>query len=87
MLIDIKTLVGIVVGMAGIMGGIIAFFVMQNTQNMKIKGLEDRMDSAERKQTTQTGYQIETEKNVLAINGKLDHILEAIAEIKAGRCK
>ena len=78
MVIDIKILIGAV----SIIGGIVTFFTMQTRQNMKIEQLQKEVDDLKRKQSISTSNQIKTEKDLIAINGKLDHILEAIEDLK-----
>ncbi len=73
---------------AGVMtmgGGIIAFFQMQTRQNMKIEALQKEVAELKRKQSASTCHQIETEKAIVEINTKLDHIVKAIDELKKSR--
>ena len=95
-MIDLITLIEILAGVFFIGGGIVGFFVMQKGQNMKIAQLEKDMKQmkkdhekelleVKRKQSLSTGNQIRTEKDLVAINIKLDHIIEAIDEIKNER--
>lgn len=83
MVIDLKILIGIILGSFAIGSSIVTFFTMQTRQNMKIKALEDKVVELERKQSLSTGHQIETEKAIVEINTKLDHIVKAIDEWKA----
>lgn len=46
---------------------------------------EKALTEVRRKQSISTTNQIKTEKDLVAINAKLDHILEAIGEIKNER--
>jgi hypothetical protein len=46
---------------------------------------EKELDAVKRKQSVSTGNQIETEKNIVQINTKLDHILDAIAKLEKRR--
>lgn len=84
-MIDVKFLIYIVAGIISIGGAIIAFFQMQTRQNMKIKEMEKDIDEIKRKQSTSTGHQIETEKAIVEINTKLDHIVKSIDELKKAR--
>ena len=86
-MIDIGNLIYILVGIVTIGGAIIAFFTMQTRQNMKIADLEKRLDKAEERLSQQSHYQIQTEKDIIRINEKLDTILEAITELKDRRRK
>jgi septal ring factor EnvC (AmiA/AmiB activator) len=84
-MIDLNILVPILVGLVIIGGAIITFFQMQTRQNMKIDTLEKEVMELERKQAEQSHYQIQTEKDIVRINEKLDTILEAICELKDRR--
>ena len=64
------------------LGGVGAFYTMQTRQNMKIAELEKAMEKLEDRLSKTAGYQIETEKAIVAINEKLAHIAEAIDELK-----
>lgn len=92
-MIDIKLVIYIAVGLLSIGGAIVTFFQMQTRQNMKIAQLQKDLDQTKgelqeaindlrRKQSLNTGNQIKTEKDIIAINEKLDHILEAIHDLK-----
>lgn len=83
-MIQIELVVQIVVGIFLVGGGIVGFFVMQKGQNMKIEQLQKEVDILKQKQSDFSHYQIITEKDLIAINVKLDHILEAIGELKNG---
>ena len=85
-MIDIKTVVYLIVGIITIGGAVIAFFTMQTRQNMKIGQLEKDIASVKDKQTKATTYQIQTEKNIVEINTKLDNIIQSIEELKNGGC-
>ena len=90
MMINLTAVLSIAVGLLAVGGAVVGFFVMQNTQNMRITAVEKEVcrikdeDIAElkHKMSEQSRYQIATEKAIIEINGKLDHILEAIAELK-----
>lgn len=84
-MIDIKFLIYIVAGIISIGGAIIAFFQMQTRQNMKLKELQKDMEELKKKQSLSTGHQIETEKAIVEINTKLDHIVKSIDELKKVR--
>lgn len=81
-MVQIDTVIQIVVGIFLVGGGIISFFVMQKGQNMKIEQLQKEVDVLKQKQSDFSHYQIGTEKDLIAINVKLDHILQAIEELK-----
>jgi hypothetical protein len=84
--VDLKTVL-IITGALIIQGGaVVKFFQMQTAQNMKISDLENKVKEVKEKQTLQTGYQIETEKNVIRIDTKLDSILSALEDLKKQRC-
>ena len=93
-MIDIKLLIGIIGGLVAISTGIVGFFTMQTRQNMKIEQLQKDLDKAKddlqaaidelrRKQSMNTNNQIKTEKELIKIDAKLDHILEAIEDLKS----
>ncbi len=81
-MIEIKILIGIIGGVIALGGGIVGFFTMQTRQNMKIEQLQKEVDDLKRKQSLSTTNQIKTEKDLIAINVKLDHIIEAIDDLK-----
>jgi len=85
-MIDIKTVVYLIVGIITIGGAVIAFFTMQTRQNMKIEQAAKDISDMKDKQTKATHYQIETEKNIVEINTKLDNIIQSIEELKNGGC-
>ena len=84
-MIDLKFVIYIIVGIISIGGAVIAFFQMQTRQNMKIEELQKDVEELKRKQSASTGYQIETEKAIVEINTKLDHIVKSIDELKKAR--
>ena len=84
-MIDLSTVIEIIAGVIIIGGAIVGFFVMQKGQNMKIEQLQKDIDALKKKQTESTAHQIDTEKDLVAINVKLDHILEAIEDLKNGK--
>ena len=84
-MIDIKFVIYIVVGIISIGGAIIAFFQMQTRQNMKIEEMGKDIAELRKKQSDSTSHQIQTEKNIIEINTKLDHIIKAIDELKKAR--
>ncbi len=84
-MIDIKFAIYVVVGIISIGGAIIAFFQMQTRQNMKIEELQKHMEELKKKQSISIGHQIETEKAIVEINTKLDHIVKSIDELKKAR--
>lgn len=92
-MIDIKLVIYIASAVLAIGGAIVTFFQMQTRQNMKIDQLQKDLDHTRdelqeainelrRKQALSTSHQIETEKTIVEINTKLDHILQAIADLK-----
>ena len=92
-MIDIKLVIYVSVALLSIIGAIVTFFQMQTRQNMKIEQLQkdlelnrDEMQEAinelRRKQSLGTTNQIKSEKDIISINEKLDHILEAIQDLK-----
>lgn len=92
-MIQLNTLVEILVGVFVVSGGIVGFFVMQKGQNMKIEQLQKdaernkielqrEIDDLKHKQSVATSNQIKTEKDLVAIQTKLDHILEAVEDLK-----
>ena len=89
MMIDIKDVVYIILALITIGGGIVGFFVMQTRQNTKIQQLEKEITDVKKTQNSHNGHQIETEKAIISINEKLDHLLKDMDELKAkgcGRC-
>lgn len=95
MMINLTALLSIAGGIIAVGGAIVGFFNMQVRQNMKIDALEKEVcrikqeDIAELRETvTRQGTAItSTDKTIGEINIKLDHILEAIAELKKQRGK
>ncbi|RLG44999.1 MAG: hypothetical protein DRN81_03180 [Thermoproteota archaeon] len=95
-MVDFRWLIGIITGLIAIGGATIKFFQLQTRQNMKIEqlkididqnksDLQKALDEVRRKQSVATTNQIKTEKDLVAINGKLDHILLAIEDLKNGK--
>ncbi len=84
-MIDVNTVIEIAIGIFVIGGGVIGFFVMQKGQNMKIEQLQKEVDDLKRKQSLSTEHQIETEKVIVEINTKLQHIMLAIDDLKNGK--
>ena len=82
MVVELNTMIEIIMGIIIIGGAVISFFVMQKGQNMKIEQLKVEVEELKRKQSLSTTNQIRTEKDLVAINVKLDHILEAIEDLK-----
>ena len=82
-MIDIKLVIYIGMAIITLGGSVITFFVMQKEQNMRIKALEKALSKLEEKQSKSTAHQIETEKDLVAINVKLEQILEAINDLKS----
>lgn len=82
MMINLKDVVYIILAIITISSGIVGFFVMQTRQNMRIDQLEKDINNLGNKQSKSEGHQITTEKAIISINEKLDHILKDIEEIK-----
>ena len=82
-MIDIKLVIYIIVAILSVGGAIVTFFQMQTRQNMKINQLEKDIEELKRKQSLATSNQIKTEKDLVAINVKLEQILEAIQDLKS----
>ena len=94
-MVEIKYLIYIIGAVITIGGAVVGFFTMQTRQNMKIEQLQKDLTSAKhdlqtaiddlrRKNSDTNGRQIKTEKELIKIDTKLDHILEALEEIKRG---
>ena len=83
---DVSAVIYIISGIIVIGTAIITFFNLQVKQNMKIEQLEKELAKVEEKQSKAAHYQIETEKNIVEINGKLDHIMATLEEIKKRGC-
>lgn len=92
-MVDVSTVIEIVIGIFVIGGGVIGFFVMQKGQNMRLdqiekdatatkEELQKEIDELKRKQSKSTEHQIETEKVIVEINTKLEHIMLAIDDLK-----
>lgn len=81
-MIDLNIVIQVAVGLVIVGGAIISFFVMQKGQNMKIDQLQKEVDELKRKQSKSTNHQIETEKIIVEINIKLEHIVQSIDELK-----
>lgn len=82
-MIDIKLVIYIGLAILSIGGAIVTFFQMQTRQNMKIAQLQKDIEELKRKQSIATSNQIKTEKDLVAINVKLEQILEAINDLKS----
>ena len=85
-MIDIKTVVYLIVGIITIGGAVIAFFTMQTRQNMKIEQAAKDISDMKDKQSKAAHYQIETEKNIVEINTKLDNIIVSLDDLKNRDC-
>lgn len=85
-MIEIKDLIYIVIGLVTIGSGIVGFFVMQTRQNMRIDQLEKDLNNLGEKQSKSEGHQIDTEKAIISINEKLDHLLKDMEELKKQGC-
>jgi septal ring factor EnvC (AmiA/AmiB activator) len=81
-MIDIKLVIYIAVAILSVGGAIVTFFQMQTRQNMKIDQLQKDINDLKKKQSLNTGHQIETEKFIAEINVKLEHIAKAIDDLK-----
>ncbi len=84
-MIDIKTAATIIVTLLTIGGAIVGFFVMQAKQNMDINNIKKDIENLRTDLDTFRDNQIESDKTVAEINIKLDHILEAIDDLKKAR--
>ena len=84
-MIDIKLVIYVTVAVLSVGGAIITFFQMQTRQNMKINQLEKDIEELKRKQSKSTEHQIETEKVIVEINTKLEHIAKSIDDLKNGK--
>lgn len=75
---------------------VVKFFQMQTKQNMEIENMKQQQDEQKRKASKQTEFQIETEKNIIKLEDKIDHldkkvdlVLQMMKELKdhgCGRC-
>ena len=81
-MIDIKLVIYIAVAILSVGGAIVTFFQMQTRQNMKIDQLQKDINDLKKKQSLNTGHQIETEKFIAEINVKLEHIAKSIDDLK-----
>ena len=81
-MIDIKLVIYIAVAILSVGGAIVTFFQMQTRQNMKIEQLQKDINDLKKKQSLNTGHQIETEKFIAEINVKLEHIAKSIDDLK-----
>jgi len=92
-MIEIDLVIQIGIGIFVIGSAIVGFFVMQKGQNMRIEQLQKDLDKTKddlqaaidelrRKQSLNTNNQIKTEKELIKIDAKLDHILEALEDLK-----
>ena len=86
-MVDIKTFIYVISGGVVLVGWIVSFFVMQKGQNMNISQLQTEITDLKRKQSDASHYQIETEKTIVEINTKLDHIVKTLEELKAAGCR
>ena len=77
-MIELKLVIYIAAGILTIGGAIITFFQMQTRQNMKIDQLEKEIEELKRKQSLSTNHQIDTEKAIVEINTKLNHIVGSL---------
>lgn len=85
-MIDLETLIMLLAFFFTSGGAAIAFFQMQTKQNMKIAQTEKDLKEVKRKNSEQSKYQIKTEKDIIKMNEKLDHILEMMRELKDKGC-
>ena len=96
MMIDLKYVIYVLLSFLTIGAAIVKFFQMQTKQNMEIITMEKGLEEQKAKMSEQSKYQIQTEKNIIEINGnltnlddKMDMVLDIMKELKAqgcGRC-
>ena len=96
MMIDLKYVIYVLLSLLTIGAAIVKFFQMQTKQNMEIITMEKGLEEQKAKMSEQSKYQIQTEKNIIEINGnltnlddKMDMVLDIMKELKAqgcGRC-
>jgi len=85
-MVDIKTLFYIIGGLLTIGGAVVTFFNMQVRQNMKIEQLEKDINMLKEKASSQSRYQISTEKDIVKMNEKLDNLIDMMKELKDRGC-
>jgi len=85
-MVDIKTLFYIIGGLLTIGGAVVTFFNMQVRQNMKIEQLEKDINMLKEKASSQSKYQISTEKDIVKMNEKLDNLIDMMKELKDRGC-
>lgn len=96
MMIDLKYVLYVMISFITIGGAIVKFFQMQTKQNMRLEQMEKDQHEVQRKASKQTEFQIDTEKNIIKLDGKIDHlddkidtILDMMKDLKeqgCGRC-
>jgi len=96
MMIDLKYVIYVLLSLLTIGAAIVKFFQMQTKQNMEIITMEKGLEEQKAKMSEQSKYQIQTEKNIIEINGnltnlddKMDMVIDMMKELKAqgcGRC-
>ena len=96
MMIDLKYVLYVIISMFTIGGAIVKFFEMQTKQNMRLDQMDKDQKESQRKASKQTEFQIQTEKKIIEIDGKIDNldnnmklVLSLMQELKdkgCGRC-
>ena len=96
MMIDLKYVLYVMLSFITIGGAIVKFFQMQTKQNMRLEQMEKDQQETHRKPSKQTEFQIKTEKDIVELSGKIDHIdskvdmvLDMMKDLKdqgCGRC-
>lgn len=96
MMIDLKYVLYVMASFLTIGAAIVKFFQMQTKQNMEIKQMQEQQNEQKRKMSEQSKYQIQTEKNIVEINGsinglseKMNMVIVMMTELKdkgCGRC-
>ena len=93
MMIDMKYVLYVLVSFITVGAAIVKFFQMQTKQNMEIDQMKREQEDQKRKMSEQSKYQIQTEKNIIAINGnltnlddKMNIVLVMMKELKDSGC-
>lgn len=96
MMIDLKYVLYVMLSFITIGGAIVKFFQMQTKQNMRLEQMEKDQQETHRKASKQTEFQIQTEKDIITLDSKIDKvddkvtmILDLMKDLKeqgCGRC-
>jgi uncharacterized protein HemX len=96
MMVDLKYVLYVMLSFFTIGAAIVKFFQMQTKQNMEIQQMKEQQDEQKHKMSEQSKYQIQTEKNIIEINGNIKNldknmtmVIEMVKELKdqgCGRC-